>query len=171
MLSQLVKEKYGSDVDENEDEEDSEEAESEDEDGEELTPAMDAAILRTLARIKRKDPSIYESSKDVFEGALFAYASCTGMRGSLVPIPEERQKTGELVLGRAQKDKVCPRTFTRANAPNIPQAQLVYLVVMLVETSHHPATRPCVRPRRGVWVAHTLSRTAHTRPGTTQAPG
>ena len=50
------------------DEEDSEEAESEDEDGEELTPAMDAAILRTLARIKRKDPSIYESGKDVFEG-------------------------------------------------------------------------------------------------------
>lgn len=29
---------------------------------------MDAAILRTLARIKRKDPSIYEVSKDVFEG-------------------------------------------------------------------------------------------------------
>lgn len=49
-------------------EEDSEEAESEDEDGEELTPAVDAAILRTLARIKRKDPSIYESGKDVFEG-------------------------------------------------------------------------------------------------------
>ena len=49
--------------------EDSEEAESEDEDGEELTPAVDAAILRTLARIRRKDPSIYESGKDVFEGA------------------------------------------------------------------------------------------------------
>lgn len=64
----IVKEKYGSDVDENEEEEDSEEAESEDEDGEELTAAMDAAILRTLARIKRKDPSIYEASKDVFEG-------------------------------------------------------------------------------------------------------
>jgi protein KRI1 len=29
--------------------------ETEDEDGEELTPAMDAAILRTLAKIKRKD--------------------------------------------------------------------------------------------------------------------
>ena len=55
------------DEDANEDE-DSEEAESEDEDGEELTPAMDAAILRTLARIKRKDPSIYENGKDVFEG-------------------------------------------------------------------------------------------------------
>ena len=33
---------------------------------------MDAAILRTLARIKRKDPSIYEASKDVFEGAFSA---------------------------------------------------------------------------------------------------
>ena len=31
---------------------------------------MDAAILRTLARIKRKDPSIYEKDKDVFEGAI-----------------------------------------------------------------------------------------------------
>lgn len=53
--------------------EDSEEAESEDEDGEELTPAVDAAILRTLARIRRKDPSIYESGKDVFEGT---YPAC-----------------------------------------------------------------------------------------------
>ena len=55
------------DEDANEDE-DSEEAESEDEDGEELTPAMDAAILRTLARIKRRDPAIYDAGKDVFEG-------------------------------------------------------------------------------------------------------
>lgn len=62
-----MKEKYGSDV-EGEEEEDSEEAESEDEDGEELTPAVDAAILRTLARIKRKDPEIYETEKGIFEG-------------------------------------------------------------------------------------------------------
>ncbi|KAI0740658.1 KRI1-like family C-terminal-domain-containing protein [Earliella scabrosa] len=87
-----LKEKYGSDVDEdaNEDE-DSEEAESEDEDGEELTPAMDAAILRTLARIKRKDPSIYESGKDVFE--------------------EERQRTGELSLRRKEAEKSKPLTI------------------------------------------------------------
>jgi len=39
-------EKYGSDAEDDESE-DSEEAESEDEDGEELTPAVDAAILRT----------------------------------------------------------------------------------------------------------------------------
>ena len=62
-----MKEKYGSDLDEGE-EEDSEEAESEDEDGEELTPAVDAAILRTLARIKRKDPEIYQAEKGIFEG-------------------------------------------------------------------------------------------------------
>ncbi|KAL5521394.1 hypothetical protein ACEPAG_9320 [Sanghuangporus baumii] len=62
-----LKEKYGSDaeiaLDESEDSEDTDE----DEDGEELTPAVDAAILRTLARIKRKDPDIYDSKKDVFE--------------------------------------------------------------------------------------------------------
>lgn len=66
-----MKEKYGSDAENlEEDEEDSEEDESEDEDGEELTPAVDAAILRTLARIKRKDPSIYNQEKDVFDGEL-----------------------------------------------------------------------------------------------------
>ena len=66
----LVKEKYGSDaeIDDDDSETDSEEAESEDEDGEELTPAVDAAILRTLARIKRKDPEIYNTEKGIFEG-------------------------------------------------------------------------------------------------------
>lgn len=59
-------EKYGSDSDEQDETE--EEAESEDEDGEELTPAVDAAILRTLARIKRRDPEIYLSENGIFEG-------------------------------------------------------------------------------------------------------
>ncbi|EMD34170.1 hypothetical protein CERSUDRAFT_117663 [Gelatoporia subvermispora B] len=87
-----LKEKYGSDVDEDGvDSEDSEEAESEDEDGEELTPAVDAAILRTLARIKKKDPAIYESGKDVFE--------------------EEKQKTGEANITRVKKDKSKPLTM------------------------------------------------------------
>ena len=70
-----MKEKYGSDaesvLDENDDSEDTEE----DEDGEELTPAVDAAILRTLARIKRKDPDIYDSKNDVFEGVLFTLST------------------------------------------------------------------------------------------------
>ncbi|KZT04845.1 Krr1-domain-containing protein [Laetiporus sulphureus 93-53] len=84
-----LKEKYGSDIEEDDaEEEDSEEDESEDEDGEELTPAVDAAILRTLARIRRKDPSIYEKDKDVFE--------------------EEWQKTGDASIARVQKDKSKP---------------------------------------------------------------
>ncbi|EIW53933.1 Krr1-domain-containing protein [Trametes versicolor FP-101664 SS1] len=88
-----LKEKYGSDLDENdEDEEDSEEAESEDEDGEELTPAVDAAILRTLARIKRKDPAIYQNGKDIFE--------------------EEKEKTGDVRFSRrSAKDKSKPLTM------------------------------------------------------------
>lgn len=65
-----MKDKYGSDAELDEDEEeDSEDLESEDEDGEELTPAVDAAILRTLARIKGKDPAIYDKDAAVFEGA------------------------------------------------------------------------------------------------------
>lgn len=67
-----MKEKYGSDYEEGDsdgEESDSESDESEDEDGEELTPAVDAAILRTLARIRNKDPEIYESGKSVFDGA------------------------------------------------------------------------------------------------------
>ena len=63
-----MKDKYGSDVEEPADDSDDSEDTTEDEDGEELTPAVDAAILRTLARIKRKDPSIYETGKDVFQG-------------------------------------------------------------------------------------------------------
>lgn len=64
-----MKDKYGSDAELDEDEEDSEE-ETEDEDGDELTPAIDVAMLRTLAKIRSKDPSIYDSKKNIFEGGL-----------------------------------------------------------------------------------------------------
>jgi len=72
-----VKDKYGSDIEESDLEEDadSEDDESEDELGEELTPAVDAAILRTLARIKRKDPSIYQAGADVFQGQFSRFPS------------------------------------------------------------------------------------------------
>lgn len=71
-IQRIVKEKYGSDAEEGaEEEEDSEELESEDEDGEELTPGVDAAILRTLAKIKRRDPDIYDKERAIFEGGPF----------------------------------------------------------------------------------------------------
>jgi hypothetical protein len=76
----LVKAKYGSDYDPNTSDSglsttDSESAESEDENGDELTPMVDVAILRTLARIKEKDPDIYDSSKNIFGGA-FNFVPC-----------------------------------------------------------------------------------------------
>ncbi|KZT22490.1 Krr1-domain-containing protein [Neolentinus lepideus HHB14362 ss-1] len=91
---QQLRDKYGSDIEEeDEGEEDSEEMESEDEDGEELTPALDAAILKTLARIKKRDPSIYDNTKSVFE--------------------EERQKTQDSKLSSwsSKKDKSKPVTI------------------------------------------------------------
>ncbi|KAG5731772.1 Protein kri1 [Termitomyces sp. T112] len=64
---QKLKDKYGSDIDDSEvSESDSESDETEDEDGDELTPTVDAAILRTLVRIKRKDPSIYDSTTNIY---------------------------------------------------------------------------------------------------------
>lgn len=47
--------------------EDDSEEEEEDEEGEELTPALDAAILRTLAMIRKKDEVVYGSG-NVLEG-------------------------------------------------------------------------------------------------------
>ena len=93
-----VKEKYGSDYSEAgdsdaDDFEDSEDTE-EDSDGEELTPAVDAAILRTLALIKKKDPAIYEGERRVFEGvfgfvwsSIFGAAHGLGIRGVQLTSP------------------------------------------------------------------------------------
>lgn len=99
-----MKEKYGSDFEEEGDEEtDSESEESEDEEGEELTPAVDAAILRTLARIKRKDPEIYNSGKDVFEGILItAYPHCT----QYFHVEEKQKISSTTIKGSVRKDKV-----------------------------------------------------------------
>ena len=72
-----VKDKYGSDAEfEDSEEEDSEDLESEDEDGEELTPAVDVAILRTLARIKGRDPAIYDTEAAVFQGRSCIRKTC-----------------------------------------------------------------------------------------------
>ncbi|KAJ8595431.1 hypothetical protein M405DRAFT_878190 [Rhizopogon salebrosus TDB-379] len=92
-----LKEKYGSDFEGDEGEEtDSEDAESEDEHGEELTPAVDAAILRTLARIKKRDPAIYNSEKSIFE--------------------EEQKRTADRApqVQRKPKDKSKPLTIRQA---------------------------------------------------------
>ena len=79
-----MKDKYGSDAELGDEyDEDSEEDESEDEDGEELTAAMDVAILKTLAKIKNKDPEIYDSSRNVFEGHLDHHHCQLGLTSAL----------------------------------------------------------------------------------------
>ena len=103
-----MKEKYGSDAEEDiEGSEDSEEDTTEDEEGEELTPAMDAAILRTLARIKRKDPTIYDNSKSVFEGVLTSSSYWKESFGELKA--EEQQKVvsnAPVPITKKSKEKV-----------------------------------------------------------------
>ena len=68
----VVRDKYGSDVDLEEDgEEDETDYSTEDSEGELVTPQIDAAILNTLAKIRKRDASIYEAGRQVFrdEGA------------------------------------------------------------------------------------------------------
>ncbi|PWN28953.1 Krr1-domain-containing protein [Jaminaea rosea] len=55
------------DDDDDEDEDDSSDNETEDEEGEQVTAEVDAAILRTLAKIRSGDASIYDSEKRVFD--------------------------------------------------------------------------------------------------------
>ncbi|KAH6910281.1 KRI1-like family C-terminal-domain-containing protein [Coprinopsis sp. MPI-PUGE-AT-0042] len=87
----------------------SESAESEDEDGEELTPAVDAAILRTLARIRKKDPAIYDSSKSIFGGAFF-FSPLRGQEEEKVVA----RNAGD--LGKKNKEKKTkPVTLRQAN--------------------------------------------------------
>ncbi|PLW51921.1 hypothetical protein PCANC_01954 [Puccinia coronata f. sp. avenae] len=59
-----LKDKYGSDYEPSESEED---FSSEDSDAEFITPEVDVAILKTLARIKKEDPKLYQSEGNVFE--------------------------------------------------------------------------------------------------------
>lgn len=63
---QQLEEKYKSGIASTD--ESSSEDESEDEEGEQVTADVDAAILTTLAKIRRKDESIYQAGKRVFDG-------------------------------------------------------------------------------------------------------
>lgn len=64
-----VQDKYGKDYQlGDEDEDDETDYSTDDEDAELVTPEVDAAILRTLAKIRAKDPSVYEEGRAVFDG-------------------------------------------------------------------------------------------------------
>ncbi|KAH9072780.1 Krr1-domain-containing protein [Lactarius deliciosus] len=117
-----LKEKYGSDADTDDlssGGSDSESDESEDEDGEELTPALDAAILRTLARIKAQDPGIYDASRNVFDEE--------HSKSGTLPSPSSRKKTKEdkpLTLPElrlaAALDAASSLSSSRSASPQLP---------------------------------------------------
>ena len=50
-----------------------EEGSEEDEDGDDLTAAADVAIFKTLAKIRDRDPVIYQKDVNVFEGRLYLW--------------------------------------------------------------------------------------------------
>ncbi|GAA5850066.1 hypothetical protein JCM8547_001001 [Rhodosporidiobolus lusitaniae] len=66
-LSKL-QDKYGKDYQlPSDDDDDSEDLSDDDEDAELVTREVDAAILATLAKIRAKDPSVYEQGRNVFD--------------------------------------------------------------------------------------------------------
>ena len=128
---------------------DSEDEESEDEHGEELTPAVDAAILRTLARIKKKDPAIYNASADIFQGNFVHRPLAIISFYNLIVNVEEQVKTGSLRLSRPPKDKVLEI------AP--PPYGTLKTQAIIVKTSDNPSskTRFCPQSFLPVTVAAT----------------
>ncbi|KWU43653.1 Krr1-domain-containing protein, partial [Rhodotorula sp. JG-1b] len=95
-LSKL-QDKYGKDYQlGDEDEDDETDYSTDDEDAELVTPEVDAAILRTLAKIRAKDPSVYEEGRAVFdeEEAETAAARRAAASGS----KSARQKASKPVL-------------------------------------------------------------------------
>ena len=65
-----MQDKYGADYHLS-DEESDEDLSDEDSDAELVTAEVDVAILRTLARIRQKDPLVYEEGRQVFDGTCF----------------------------------------------------------------------------------------------------
>ncbi|KAJ6497509.1 KRI1-like family C-terminal-domain-containing protein [Mycena sanguinolenta] len=118
---QRLKEQYGSDPDSSEeDETDSEDLESEDSDGEELTPAMDAAILRTLARIKAKDPEIYKQGKEIFgeEQEKTAKSAKTALSRPTGPAKESKDKGKPFTIRDANLQNAL---LSRSPSPDAPE--------------------------------------------------
>lgn len=64
-----MQDKYGKDYTLSDEESEEEDLSDDDSDGEFVTPQVDVAILRTLAKIRNKDPAVYENGRQVFDGA------------------------------------------------------------------------------------------------------
>ncbi|PWZ00064.1 Krr1-domain-containing protein [Testicularia cyperi] len=99
--------------DDEDDETDSESDVTEDEDGEQVTADVDAAILRTLQRIRSKDASLYDSKTDIFEqerGAAELAARSRGLNGAssstAAPTTSTTKKGKKVTLQDYQRQRV-----------------------------------------------------------------
>ncbi|POY71428.1 hypothetical protein BMF94_5741 [Rhodotorula taiwanensis] len=97
-LSKL-QDKYGKDYQLGDDDEDDEtDYSTDDEDAELVTPEVDAAILRTLAKIRAKDPSVYEEGRNVFDEEEAETAAARRSRNAASSSSSSRQKAAKPVL-------------------------------------------------------------------------
>lgn len=96
-----LKEKYGSGGEEDEDDsEDDSEDVTEDENGEQLTPHMDAAILRTLQRIREKKDDLYDTSNRVFDDEQAALST------RVFPAAERKNSSKKMTLRDYQRSRM-----------------------------------------------------------------
>ncbi|KAK4705353.1 protein KRI1, partial [Phenoliferia sp. Uapishka_3] len=89
-LSKL-QDKYGKDYTLSDEEDEEEELSDDDSDAEFITPQVDAAILRTLAKIRQKDPTVYEEGRNVFDEEELGLASTS-------TLPSKSSKSSKPVL-------------------------------------------------------------------------
>ncbi|KAK4055204.1 Kinetochore protein Spc24 [Microbotryomycetes sp. JL201] len=117
-LSKL-QDKYGKDMslqDLQDDSEDSESLSDDDSDAELVTPAVDAAILRTLAKIRNKDPSVYEQGRQVFDEEESAIGSSSKQSAAT----RQQSKPKPVLLKDYQRQRVLadPTLSVSDNAPD-----------------------------------------------------
>ncbi|EPQ26688.1 uncharacterized protein PFL1_05667 [Pseudozyma flocculosa PF-1] len=108
---QQLEEKYGkdapSDLDDDDEEESSSDDETEDEDGEQLTAQIDAAVFRTLQKIRNKDASLYDPSVDVFAQEEKAAREAAEAKGIAAPAKAAgAKKEKKLTLQDYQRQRV-----------------------------------------------------------------
>ncbi|PKI85221.1 Kinetochore protein Spc24 [Malassezia vespertilionis] len=123
MNLEQLQQKYGENA-ELEDS-DSESDVTEDEEGDQLTPHVDAAILRTLQRIRSKDPNVYKSSEQIYDEEM------QKMKHRKLPEPERKSKSKRVTLQDYQRSRMQEameteddpaRAFAEATIKEAPQA-------------------------------------------------
>lgn len=73
---------------------------TDDEDAELVTPQVDIAILRTLARIKKRDPLVYEDGRQIFDGQLLPKSSSSVFTYLSFVSTEEEKRSSETTSAR-----------------------------------------------------------------------